>query len=502
MSTPPADGGASSPTQGVPMANVVIIGSGPVGLTASMLLAADGHVVTVLDRDPTAGRTVEATVDGDWRRPGVKQFGHTHILMPGGLLLLEKELPAAVDRIREAGGNTYNMISGAWRVPGAGPRQAGDERFETVTARRPVLEAALLATATDTPGVRILGGTRVVSLLVGESRTSGRPHIVGVMTESGVCIEADLVVDASGRRTQLPDLLAQVGVEPEVVREEAAFRYYTRYFRADERGVPAPRPWPLSHHNSISVVTAPGDGDTWSTTLVTSDRDQELRPLSHVDVWDRVLALYPEAAPWNDGIPLTDVHVMGGTHNTRRGLVVDGQPITTGIVAIGDARMTTNPQFGMGMTTGLRHAVLLRDVLRLLGTSDAVELALRVGREIDDECGAMWEEDAHWSRHRIAEIDAEIRGERYATDDPAWALRTAVDSVLLKDPEILRAMGDVGSMLASADEAFMKSGLVDRVVTLSATAPRYSAPGPTREEILAAVRDGRRGGSVSSVLPG
>ncbi|MFI9586855.1 FAD-dependent oxidoreductase [Streptomyces sp. NPDC052236] len=159
------------------MAHVLIIGAGPVGLTAAMLLAADGHRATVLDRDPAAVRTVEAATGGDWRRPGFKQFGHAHILMPGGFHLLDRELPGAVDRIREAGGVTYNMICGAWNVGSAGPRQEGDERFETVTARRPVLEAALFATAAQTPGVRVLSGVTVKSLLVGEARTSGRPHI-------------------------------------------------------------------------------------------------------------------------------------------------------------------------------------------------------------------------------------------------------------------------------------------------------------------------------------
>lgn len=472
------------------MAHVLIIGAGPVGLTAAMLLAADGHRATVLDRDPAAVRTVEAATGGDWRWPGVKQFGHTHILMPGGFRLLQKELPGAVDRIREAGGATYNMICGAWNVGNVGPRQAGDERFETVTAQRPVLEAALFAIAAETPGVRVLSGVKVDFLLVGEARTSGRPHIAGVMTDFGVRVEADPVVDASGRRTEIPGFLADVGGSPEVLREEAGFRYYTRYFRADERNIPAPRSWPLSHHNSISISTAPGDGDTWSTTLVTSDRDQELRPLSRPDVWNRVLSLYPHTAHWNAGIPLTEVRVMGGTHNTRRRLVVDGQPVATGIVATGDARMTTNPQFGAGMTNGLRHAVRLRDVLRLLGTDDAVELAVSVDREIDAEFGPAWQDDTDWNRHRVAEINAEMRGERYETQAPVWALRSTVEALLLEDGDILRAWGDVGSLLASADEAVMKSGLVERVMRLGAGAPRYSEPGPSRGELLAPVRDG------------
>ncbi|MFI9586856.1 hypothetical protein ACIHCQ_34665 [Streptomyces sp. NPDC052236] len=126
---------------------------------------------------------------------------------------------------------------------------------------------------------------------------------------------------------------------------------------------------------------------------------------------------------------------------------------------------------------------------RLLGTDDAVELAVSVDREIDAEFGPAWQDDTDWNRHRVAEIDAEIRGERYETQGPVWALRATVEALLVEDPDILRAWGDVGCLLASAEEAVVKSGLVERVMRLGAGAPRYSEPGPSRGELLAAVRD-------------
>ena len=53
-------------------------------------------------------------------------------------------------------------------------------------------------------------------------------------------------------------MLASRGVTPQVSREDTGFRYYSRFFRADERGVPGSRLWPLTHHDSVSVITAPG----------------------------------------------------------------------------------------------------------------------------------------------------------------------------------------------------------------------------------------------------
>ena len=43
---------------------------------------------------------------------------------------------------------------------------------------------------------------------------------------------------------------------------------------------------------------------------------------------------------------------------------IDGEPVATGVVAVGDAWACTNPSVGRGSTIGLLHAVALRDLLR------------------------------------------------------------------------------------------------------------------------------------------
>ena len=66
-----------------------------------------------------------------------------------------------------------------------------------------------------------------------------------------------------GRRSALPGLLADAGGDP--VHEEAedsGFLYYTRFFRAADGRLPAPRAPVLSHLGSFSLLTLPADAAT------------------------------------------------------------------------------------------------------------------------------------------------------------------------------------------------------------------------------------------------
>ena len=47
---------------------------------------------------------------------------------------------------------------------------------------------------------------------------------------------------------------------------------------------------------------------------------------------------------------------MSGIVDRRRRAVVDGTPVATGILPVGDALCCTNPSLGRGITMGLMHA--------------------------------------------------------------------------------------------------------------------------------------------------
>ncbi|HKY75919.1 MAG TPA: FAD-dependent oxidoreductase, partial [Acidimicrobiia bacterium] len=184
---------------------VIVAGAGPIGLATAILLAEDGYEVIVLEKDPHGAPASAEEACSNWRRHGVPQFRGAHYMHARFRQLLDAGLPAVRDRIEELGGRWFNPVSALpCSLPDRRARD-GDERFRTITARRPVLEAAFAQVAEDTVRVKILRGVGVDQLVVGSSARAGIPHITGVQTTHGDELRAELVIDAMGRRSKLAE---------------------------------------------------------------------------------------------------------------------------------------------------------------------------------------------------------------------------------------------------------------------------------------------------------
>jgi 2-polyprenyl-6-methoxyphenol hydroxylase-like FAD-dependent oxidoreductase len=210
------------------MSKIIVLGAGVCGLAAGMLLAQDGHEVTVLERDGTPPPAKPQQAWESWVRPGVNQFRQAHFLLPAGRVILEQELPQVVRALAAADAARVDLLS---VMPPAitdrAPRP-DDDRFVTLTARRPVLEQAFARCAQATPGLNIRRGARIVGLAArGDNRT---PHVTGVRLEGGEQLGADLVVDAMGRGSPLPRWLEQAGARPVPEQtEDSGYTYYSRF---------------------------------------------------------------------------------------------------------------------------------------------------------------------------------------------------------------------------------------------------------------------------------
>jgi glycine/D-amino acid oxidase-like deaminating enzyme len=107
------------------MARIVIIGAGVVGLGTAMLLAGDGHQVTVLERDPISPpEPVEAWER--WQRPGLNQFRLPHFFLAGFRSVVDAELPEVSGALRAAGALRLNVIGDAPREMTGGWRDGDD----------------------------------------------------------------------------------------------------------------------------------------------------------------------------------------------------------------------------------------------------------------------------------------------------------------------------------------------------------------------------------------
>jgi 2-polyprenyl-6-methoxyphenol hydroxylase-like FAD-dependent oxidoreductase len=82
---------------------VLVLGSGVIGLSTTMMLARQGHSVTVFERDtePLPGSPEEAWET--WERRGVAQFRQAHYLQPPGSHLLGSHLPDVKEALVRAG---------------------------------------------------------------------------------------------------------------------------------------------------------------------------------------------------------------------------------------------------------------------------------------------------------------------------------------------------------------------------------------------------------------
>ena len=246
----------------------------------------------------------------------------------------------------------------------------------------------------------------------------------------------------------------------------------------------------LQHFASVSLLTLPGDSGTWGMAFITSARDKQLRALRGVQAWEAALALFPTIAHWAVGQPITDVQVIAAIEDRHRRLVVDGQPVVTGLVTVGDAWACTNPSLGRGASIGLLHACALRDLLREVNPGDPGGLVRRFDEITQTTVEPLYRATLLFDRHRLAEIDGEITGKPYRTSDATWEISKALYAGAARDPDVLRAYASVASLTALPEEALAEPGLLAKVISLGSSTPRYPVRGPSRTELLAAIVDG------------
>jgi 2-polyprenyl-6-methoxyphenol hydroxylase-like FAD-dependent oxidoreductase len=229
-----------------------------------------------------------------------------------------------------------------------------DDKLWTYTARRPAGEWVFADAARREPRVTVRRGVQAAGLITGASALAGTPHVVGVRTDDGEEIRADVVIDAMGRRSRAPAWLAAIGARPPYEEQaDCGFTY--------EPPRIGPVFMPLG---TIAILTLPGDNRTWSITLLTSSVDTPLRNLRQPEQWTSVVGAFLLQAHWLDGTPITDIAAMSGIVDRYRRFVVDGSPVATGFLAVADAWACTNPSAGRGLTVGFMHAVRLRDAMR------------------------------------------------------------------------------------------------------------------------------------------
>ncbi|GAB6927783.1 FAD-dependent monooxygenase [Paenibacillus sp. JCM 10914] len=338
----------------------LILGSGFAGMFAAHALSAHYDEVVITDRDRFP--------DGPENRPGTPQAYHPHRLLERGKLLLEDMFPGLFDEL---------LTRGAY--PRAQKKVHLSNRFGTLEmpdepsagCSRALLEWTIRNRINRLPNVRFLTGLSAQGL-----RYDARNNIVTGATfrhldnKQSLQIQADLVIDATGRSSKLAQWLRDdLGLSvPQAERLHVSLGYSTRHYKIPE-----------DIRDEWSTVLYEGNPLLGRGTAVFNTIEDNLAeivlyraggasyPATQGEAYDKEVAEQLGSAM---GTWLERLEPVGAPRGYRIDTclrqhydVMEHWP--TGLLAIGDALCSFDPIFGQGITVAAIQSETLRSWLQV-----------------------------------------------------------------------------------------------------------------------------------------
>ncbi|HEX3784150.1 MAG TPA: FAD-dependent oxidoreductase [Pseudonocardiaceae bacterium] len=469
---------------------VIVIGGSVVGLGAALALADHGNEVLILDRETEAAPANLAAAGSDWSRPTVPQGVHSHAFASLGCNLLRDRAPDVHKALLDAGSSEVRLTDFTPPMLGKFETQPGDEELRMLTCRRAVFEWALRQRTLAREKVSLRAGATVRGLLRSSTEAN---RVTGVRLDDGSTIEADVVIDASGRRSNADEWLAAANLPvPEANSESCKIVYYTRYYRRLRpqpagplnRGFGAGGLW--NHYTAVLFL---GDKDTFSISIGVLPEDKAMKELRHEAAFTAAIAATPLLAGWvaeGNSEPISPVYAMGGLDNSLRLPSTERANATIGFFGIGDAVCTTNPAYGRGVSLGLSHAFALADLLAEHPTVD-VEQAVRFARETEALVRPWFEESLANDRGRAGLWQATLNQQPPMMPPAGMVTFGTAVAASTADPVVWRQVAKVMMMLAQPPSLYADPDIKERVGKALRGGPPPQLPGASREDLVAAV---------------
>ena len=419
--------------------SALVLGGSIAGLLAAAALAPHVETVTLVERDDLL----------DPNRRGVPQGTQVHALLGAGQRAMAALLPGIVDELIAAGGTLVDSphevaIYGANGWAGRVPSEA-----KVVFMRRPALEAVVRRRVLALPNLRVVTG--VVTGLIGSAAriTGARLQPVenanlGVTRLGGSYpqVEADLVVDATGRNSKATEWLAEFGFAAPATKELRSYvGYATATVRLPEGAFPPGVVGILSHPHPGALrgsAVVPCDNGLYQVAalgMMKADPPKDPEGFqAHLEAAPS--RLVAEIAAKAEIVEEPTVYKVRGS---LRRMWEELPDHPAGFLAIGDAVMSFNPLYGQGMSVAACEAVTLRDELAATGVTDP-GLAARAQRAFTPVVDTVF--------HMVVSVDSHYPGAEFDGVDPpspeAVAFGRALSQLATEDPQVSLALKYAG----------------------------------------------------------
>lgn len=341
--------------------HAIVMGASMAGLLAARVLSNHFQHVTLIERDhlPETAKT----------RRGVPQGQHLHTLLVKGEQIISQLFPGIASELAQSGAVRLDLTNDFLWFQAGGYKKQFPSDITVLSMSRPLLESHIRRHVLAIKNLTCLQYYNVQNLVASDDRKT----ITGVTVQQRTNgapeerLEADLIVDATGRSSKSPKWLETLGYpRPKKSEIKVDVSYTTRIYQQNTELLPNAKgilTFPCPPHGKRSGALSIIEGGRWMVTLAgwlgerAPGNEQGFldyaKSLARPDIYNVI----------SQAKSLSDFVIHRLPSNLRNHYEQMSR-FPDGYLVMGDAMCSFNPVYGQGMSVSAMEAEALNSCLQ------------------------------------------------------------------------------------------------------------------------------------------